>query len=45
MPVLGDAERGSLVLDTGISLLLERDGWKRLHAEAAMSEEPADRTE
>ena len=45
MPALEDAERGSLVLGTGISLLLERDGWKRLHAEAAMSEEPADRTE
>jgi hypothetical protein len=33
----------SLVLGAGISLLLERDGWKRLQAETAGSDEPVDR--
>lgn len=33
----------SLVLGAGISLLLERDGWKALQAEAAGSDEPVDR--
>lgn len=33
----------SLVLGAGISLLLERDGWKRLQTETAGSDEPVDR--
>jgi benzoate membrane transport protein len=33
----------SLVLGAGISLLLERDGWKALQAEAAGSDDPVDR--
>jgi benzoate membrane transport protein len=33
----------SLVLGAVISLLLERDGWRRLRAEAARSDEPVSR--
>jgi len=33
----------SLVIGAGVSLLLERDGWKRLRAEAAGSGEPTER--